>query len=69
MVPDQERDAARYRWLRDKAMKGGDLEAFVALSQLDYIPTQERFDACIDAAMRLQRHPDQPRQGGDGEQE
>ena len=41
-------DAMRYRKLRSLALQGGDLEAFVALEQLDHLRTNEEFDAAVD---------------------
>lgn len=43
-------NAERYRYLRDLALSG-ELEAFVALSQLDHtVKTEAAVDALIDAA-------------------
>lgn len=47
-------DAARYRFLRDKAIRCSDLEAFVACGQADAMPNEARFDAWIDAARAAQ---------------
>lgn len=41
-------DAARYRKLRTLAVESHDLEAFVALKQLDY-GTTEQFDAAVES--------------------
>jgi hypothetical protein len=49
-LPDESedaRDAARYRFLRGKAMDRR-LEAFVALGQADFMPDEARFDAWVD---------------------
>lgn len=45
-----DRDAARYRWLRDKAVTHRSLSGFAEMMQLDYCSYPETFDATIDAA-------------------
>ena len=41
-------DAERYRKLRKIALEKHDLEATVALGQLDFIQDEEGFDACVE---------------------
>lgn len=42
------RDALRYRKLRDLAVRRSRLEEMVALSALDHVRTDERFDREVD---------------------
>jgi hypothetical protein len=44
-------DAARYRQLRDIAVKRGGLEAFVAMNQLDHMHDADEFDAVVNRAL------------------
>jgi hypothetical protein len=43
------KDAARYHKLRDIAVIKGNLEATVAINQLDFIGNNDGFDAAIDS--------------------
>lgn len=47
-MTEEERDARRYRMLREIAVGCGDLEAAVALFQLDFCPNEEVFDTAVD---------------------
>jgi hypothetical protein len=51
MAEQDEADAKRYRFMREMAITGSNLEALVALNQLDYIVDDEGFDSVIDAEM------------------
>ena len=46
-------DAARYRGLRKLALDGGNLEARVAVAQLDYLVSADAFDAEVDEMIKL----------------
>lgn len=53
----------RYEWLRSKAIPLEDLEAFVALNQLDHIRNPAKFDALINEQMaRDNNEPAEARQ-------
>lgn len=55
-------DARRYRWMRECAMRADcGLEAFVAMNQLDFVASEERFDAEIDRGMAESCPPSDPR--------
>jgi len=47
-VEDMYRDAMRYVELRSIAMEQGNLEAVVAINQLDFCPSKDAFDAAVD---------------------
>ena len=44
-----ELDALRYRALRKLAIDDGELESWVALNALDFIPTSDEFDETVDS--------------------
>ena len=50
LIDGLERDAMRYRKLRSFAIDGRhDLEARVAMAQLDFTGSNDRFDEAVDA--------------------
>lgn len=52
-IDELEKDAERYRFLRDQALdnKGMGLVVFVEINQLDHIHDSNEIDAAIDKAM------------------
>lgn len=49
------KDAERYRKLRGFALNGGNLEAYVAINQLDYILDSDKFDTTVDNILSIFR--------------
>ena len=54
LMAETQRDAERYRWLRDQAERGL-LVATVDIGMYDYFFNAEKIDAAIDADMKGER--------------